>query len=302
MGKNKFGKLVALSAVIGSGAWVYKKYETIKSMYHKVSIFKGERYEFDEFDGEAIAAMFSGVVVDLSNVEFVEDEVYLDIYALCSGIRILIPKDVEIVLEGSNKASGVQVDQDDDITKTKTLYINYNITASGLLITDNIDECCDDECCDDPECNDPDCCSTEETEEEIKAETEEIEAEIEEEIEEIEAEIEEKIEEEIEAKKKVEKKVEIKAEKKAETSDEVVGNLNQEVEAFAETQEVEKFQEVNKENESIEPELDELVERSASELGEAAAELDEAIKEFVDNDDDFESFDKDDHSKDDFFE
>jgi len=163
MAKGKLGKLVALSAVIGAGAWVYKKYDTIKSMYHKVSIFKGDRYEFDEFDGEAIAAMFSGVMIDLSDVVFSEDEVYLDIYALCSGIRVLIPKDVEVVLEGSNNASGVQVDQDEDTPKTRTLYINYNITASGLQITDNIDACCDDECCDDP-----DCCSDEESIKEVE--------------------------------------------------------------------------------------------------------------------------------------
>ena len=64
MAKGKVGKLVALSAIVGAGACVYKKYDTIKSMYHKVSIFKGERYEFDTFDGEAIAAMFSGVTID----------------------------------------------------------------------------------------------------------------------------------------------------------------------------------------------------------------------------------------------
>jgi len=151
MAKGKFGKLVALSALAGAGAWIYKKYDTIKSMYHKVSLFKGERYEYDTFDGEAIAAMFSGVMIDLSDVEFTDDEVYLDIYALCSGVKVLIPRDVEVVLEGTNNASGITVDQDEDSSKLKTLYINYNITASGLLVTDNIDECdCGDDCtCDD---------------------------------------------------------------------------------------------------------------------------------------------------------
>ncbi len=163
MAKNKLGKFVALGALVGAGAWIYKKYDTIKSMYHKVSIFKGERYEYDEFDGEAIAAMFSGVMIDLSDVEFTEDEVYLDIYALCSGVKILIPSDVEIVLEGTNNASGISVDQDEDTEKIKTLYINYNATASGIHVTDNINEfedgCCggDNCCCDDDTCDDDDC-------------------------------------------------------------------------------------------------------------------------------------------------
>ncbi len=168
MGKSKFGQIVALGAVVGAGAWVYKKYDTIKSMYHKVSLFKGERYEYDIFEGEAIAAMFSGVMIDLSDVEFADDEVYLDIYALCSGVKVFIPKDVEIVLEGTNNASGIQVDQDEDTPKTKTLYINYNATASGIQITDNVDDSCcccgDDECCDDESCDDPSCCCNDDDE------------------------------------------------------------------------------------------------------------------------------------------
>ncbi len=101
-------------------------------------------------------------MIDLSDAEFTEEEVYLDIYALCSGIRILIPLDVEVVLEGSDNVSGVQVDQDEEVEKTKTLYVNYNITASGLLVTDNIDMyCCDDECCAEEECCPEECCAEE---------------------------------------------------------------------------------------------------------------------------------------------
>jgi len=142
MKKGKLGKVVALGAVMGAGAWVYKKYDTIKSMYHKVSFFKGECYEFEEFDGEAIAAMFSGIVIDLSQAEFIDDEVYLDVYAFASGVRIIIPKNVEVVLEGTNKASGIQIDQEESEEKTHTLYINYRATVSGILITDNMEEGC----------------------------------------------------------------------------------------------------------------------------------------------------------------
>jgi len=175
MAKKKLGLIVTLGAIVGSAAWVYKKYDSIKSMYHKVSLFKGERIDFDTFEGEAVAGMFSGLLVDLSSAEFSEKEVYLDVYGFCSGIRVLIPKDVEVVLEGTNKASGVHLDQDEDILKTRTLFINYNLTASGLSISDNIDDshddsidecdkdetCCDDDCCTDEACCDDDCCKDE---------------------------------------------------------------------------------------------------------------------------------------------
>lgn len=167
MAKKKLGLIVTLGAIAGSAAWVYKKYDSIKSMYQKVSIFKGERIDFDTFDGEAIAGMFSGLLVDLSSAEFSEKEVYLDLYGFCSGIRVLIPKDVEVVLEGTNRASGVHIDQDEDVLKTHTLFINYNLTASGLSISDNIDDahehCCEDEACckEDEECTKDEACCNE---------------------------------------------------------------------------------------------------------------------------------------------
>lgn len=268
MAKGKLGKLVALSAVVGAGAWVYKKYDTIKSMYHKVSIFKGDRYEFDEFDGEAIAAMFSGVMIDLSDVTFSEDEVYLDIYALCSGIRVLIPKDVEVVLEGSNNASGVQVDQNEDTPKTRTLYINYNITASGLQITDNVDDCCDDpDCCSDDEepCDDPECCCNNVEEEAV--------------------------EEAVEA---VETAVPVVEEAVEEVVAPVVEEVIEEVEAF---EEADAFEEVA----SAEENLDEVVKEAAKDLDDAAQEVEEAIDNFMDKDDAFSTFDSNDDD-DDFFD
>lgn len=163
MAKKRFGIIVALGAIAGSAAWIYKKYDSVKSMYQKVILFKGERLEFEEFEGEAIASMFSGVLLDLSHSEFTESETYLDLYGFCSGIRVLIPKDIEVVLEGTKKASGVLIDQDDDVHKTKTLYINYNLLASGLSISDNIDSYHDEHCCDDEECEceDEACCDEE---------------------------------------------------------------------------------------------------------------------------------------------
>lgn len=321
MAKNKLGKLVALSAVVGAGAWLYKKYDTIKSMYHKVSIFKGERYEYEEFDGEAIAAMFSGVMIDLSDVEFTEDEVYLDIYALCSGIRILIPTDVEVVLEGTNNASGIQVDQDEDTEKTRTLYINYNATASGIQVTDNITDfgegccsdpecCCDDEecCTDDEECCEEDkpcCCGSEETAEEEATEVQETVvdafeddamtndfAEVVEE-----APVVDEFEEPAPEAPAVDEFVEVAQE--APAFEEVV-EVQEGVEAVQDEAD-DFFDGVDDEVAEVEKAtIDEAVNEAAKELDEAAKELDEAIEDYVKEDsmDAFAPVDDDD----DFFE
>ena len=146
MGKNKFGKIVVFGSLVGSAAYFYKKYDSIKSMYHKVSAFTGKEYKYDEFDGEAIAAMFAGVQIDLSNAQFGEEEVYLDLYGFCSGIRVLLPKGVDVSFEGTNKLSGVTMDQDESVPKTKKLIINYRVTMSGLQVTDHVhqhDACCE---------------------------------------------------------------------------------------------------------------------------------------------------------------
>ncbi|MBN2221525.1 MAG: hypothetical protein JW708_04900 [Vallitaleaceae bacterium] len=147
MGKNKFGKIVVIGSLVGSAAYLYKKYDSIKSMYHKVSAFTGKEYKYDEFDGEAIAAMFAGVQIDLSNAQFGEEEVYLDLYGFCSGIRVLLPKGVDVSFEGTNKLSGVTMDQDESVPKTKKLIINYRVTMSGLQVTDSVhqhDACCEE--------------------------------------------------------------------------------------------------------------------------------------------------------------
>lgn len=176
MGKNKLGKIVVLGSLLGSAAYLYKKYDSVKSMYHKVSAFTGKEYKYDEFDGEAIAAMFAGVQIDLSHAEFGDEEVYLDLYGFCSGIRVLLPKGVDVSFEGTNTLSGVTMDQDESIPKTKKLIINYRVTMSGLQVTDGIhhEDCCTEEVDDNEEV------------EEVVEEVEEVVEEVEEAVEEVE--------------------------------------------------------------------------------------------------------------------
>lgn len=140
MKKSTLKKIVCLGAIGTASAWIYKKYDTLKSMYRKVYIGKGDKLSYDEFEGEAVATMFSGVALDLSEAQFLEDEAYLDVYAFCSGVRIIVPEDVEVVLEGTNKMSGIESSLNEEIEKTKTLYLNYEAVMSGIQITDLNDE------------------------------------------------------------------------------------------------------------------------------------------------------------------
>lgn len=137
MGKGKIGKILAFGAVVGAGAWCYKKYDTLKSMYDSVSLGKTERYEFDEVDGESVACVLSNVVIDLSESEFLDDEVYLDIYALKSKVTVIVSSDVELILEGNNKGSTISTDQNAEVNKNKTLFLNYDSYFSKILVTDD---------------------------------------------------------------------------------------------------------------------------------------------------------------------
>ena len=136
MGQKSFGKLVFFGSLVGAATWVYKKYDTVRTMYNKVYMFKGEQLVYDHFDGNAMACMFSGIEINLKDAIFEEDEVYLDIYALCSGIKVIVPPHVEVICDGKFKASGVQINQDEITEKTVQLYLNYDLTASGLMVTD----------------------------------------------------------------------------------------------------------------------------------------------------------------------
>ena len=139
MGKSKgIGKLLTLTALAGSAAFLYKKFQDVQSLYHNVMIGKSELMDYDDyFEGDAVASLFSSLEIDLRNAQFPEDEVYLDLFGLCTAVEILIPEDVDVVFEGTNKASTFQLDQNENADKTRTLYLNYNLTASAIHVTDH---------------------------------------------------------------------------------------------------------------------------------------------------------------------
>lgn len=146
--KKKIGKVLLAGSMIGAGAWAYKKYDTIRSMYSTVHAFKSLNDEPEVFKGKAIASLFSSVHIDLSESQFEHDEVYLDLYAVCSDVEIIIPDTMKVVLEGENHKSRVDVSQDVSLEKDKTLYINYHTRFSNFAIMDlsSIEDGCDCGC------------------------------------------------------------------------------------------------------------------------------------------------------------
>lgn len=146
--KKNIGRVLLAGSVIGAGAWAYKKYDTIRSMYSTVHAFKSWNDEPEVFKGKAIASLFSSVHLDLSESQLEHDEVYLDLYAVCSDVQIIIPDNVKVVLEGENHKSHVAVNQDVTLEKDKTLYINYHTRFSNFSILDlaSLEEGCDCGC------------------------------------------------------------------------------------------------------------------------------------------------------------
>ncbi len=159
MKTSKLVKVVVLGSLVGAASWVYKKYDTVRTMYNKVYFLKKEEKAYGHFDGHAMATMFSALKIDLTDTVFEEEEVYLDIYALGSFVTIYVPSHVEVICDGRVKASGVQIHQDDFAEKTVQLYLNYDFTASGLVIIDEDyveSSCC---CCGDDHEDGSCCCS-----------------------------------------------------------------------------------------------------------------------------------------------
>lgn len=144
MGKGfkRFAALSALGGLAYGGFKLKQQLDYVKEVYNDVILFKGERLVYDEvFEGDSVAAINSGLEIDMSEMTMEVDEVNLDVYGFCSGIKIVVPEGIHVVHNGSNKYSGVSVNvaeyENDDIL---TLNINYDVTCSGLLIETKYDD------------------------------------------------------------------------------------------------------------------------------------------------------------------
>ncbi|NDL66929.1 LiaF domain-containing protein [Anaerotalea alkaliphila] len=143
--KRKMLKYLALGAVFGLvGKKVYHNFEELRSVYNHFIFGKSERIVYDdEFDGDSMSMLCSDIEIDLTNTNFFEEEMYLDLQAVASRVKILIPSHVEVVLEGSCKFSKVRMELE-EAQKREILHIHYHLTASSMEIDAEESECCQD--------------------------------------------------------------------------------------------------------------------------------------------------------------
>ncbi len=136
MGKGLKGilSLGAIGGVAFGGYKAYQEYEYLKQTHNNVVLCNGEKFIYDEaFEGDSIAAIMSGIEIDLREADFEADFNNLDIYGFASGFKILVPDDIKVIVNGVSKASGIEVEVDEEVVG-KILNINYDLTASGLMV------------------------------------------------------------------------------------------------------------------------------------------------------------------------
>ncbi len=142
MGKV-FKSLTKLGIIggVSYGAFKLKKqYEFLKETHNHVVAFNGKSLTYDDvFEGDSIAAIASGIDIDLTEAVFNEAYINLDLYGLGAGFRIVVPEGIKVEASGINKASGIQIDVP-TVEEGKILNINYDMTGSGLLICSSLED------------------------------------------------------------------------------------------------------------------------------------------------------------------
>ena len=148
MGKGVKGLLTlgVLGGAAFGGLKAFEQYVFLQETHNNVILFNGEKLIYDEvYEGDSVAAIASRIEIDLREAEFDADFSNLDIYGAAAGFKIMVPDDIKIIASGINKASGIMIKVDDTV-EGKVLNINYDLTASGLLV---VSHRCEEETCED---------------------------------------------------------------------------------------------------------------------------------------------------------
>lgn len=169
--KNVIKGTVAIASLAGIGFAGYKAVEKrndLKKNFKDVSWFKGKSivYDQEEFTGDELAVMFSGLEIDFRGV-IINEPAVLKVHGEFSGIRIVVPDTMLVKATGTSVNSGVSnhLKWDDDTEAAPLLTIEYEVKYAGLEIirASEVDDCCceEDDCC----CEDDACCYEGEAEE-----------------------------------------------------------------------------------------------------------------------------------------
>lgn len=98
--------------------------------------FSSQNVDFsnDEFDGADLSAVFGGVKCDLRKATIKDDKV-INATAIFGGIKIYVPKDVNIKIKSTPIFGGVSNETINDGTKNEhTIYVNATSVFGGVEI------------------------------------------------------------------------------------------------------------------------------------------------------------------------
>lgn len=103
----------------------------IQKVFSNINIAKKDR-----FSGGNLELVFSGGTLNLSNAELSEDLNILKIECVFSGLKIIVPRNWDIIIETTGFAGGLNdkrpIATTEYIDKTKKLVINADIVFGGI--------------------------------------------------------------------------------------------------------------------------------------------------------------------------
>lgn len=101
-----------------------------------VAVFSGSeaKNKSHEYKGGKISAIFGGVTLDLRDAK-IKGEAHLDVFTLCGGVELKVPRDWKVVVKTTPIAGGVEnKSEGTDDTKSPTLILTGTVALGGVEI------------------------------------------------------------------------------------------------------------------------------------------------------------------------
>lgn len=114
-----------------------KKKEIILTDNSKFNAFFSgieEKVISKEYTNSQISAIFGGCEVDYRDINIKDEIGYISIKAIFGGVTIFVPKDVNIEVQGTPIAGGVENKTNSNSDAKKTLIIDYTVIFGGIEI------------------------------------------------------------------------------------------------------------------------------------------------------------------------
>ena len=100
------------------------------------NFFGAKKFAFNDSDvsGIIVKNIFGSTELDLTGVQFKEDG-FISLSSVMSAVRIIVPKGVNVKIDGLIKASSISNDVPED-PSLPTLYIASKVTCSAVMVSD----------------------------------------------------------------------------------------------------------------------------------------------------------------------